>query len=73
MNNIDFSSPPIIDNLQVYASCMCAHNTAGIHCETCQAGFNNLPWKEGNESTANACEGGSVVIKQMQLSVDQPQ
>ncbi len=36
--------------------CVCQHNTAGTHCETCLPLFNNEPWAPGTTTSANQCE-----------------
>ena len=43
--------------MQVYAGCMCQHNTEGVHCDQCATGFNNVPWAPGTDTEANACQG----------------
>lgn len=36
--------------------CVCQHQTAGIHCESCLPLYNNKPWAAGTMSSANECE-----------------
>lgn len=43
--------------MQVYAGCMCQHDTEGVHCDQCATGFNNVPWAPGTDTEANACQG----------------
>ena len=38
------------------ATCICQHNTAGAHCESCLPLYNNKPWAAGTVSSASACE-----------------
>lgn len=41
---------------QVYSGCMCEHDTEGIHCDSCRAGFNALQWRAGTDTDANECQ-----------------
>ena len=38
------------------ATCICQHNTAGQHCESCLPLYNNKPWAAGTVSSASECE-----------------
>ena len=40
----------------VFSGCLCEHNTAGDHCGKCAVGYNSLPWRPGNATSANACQ-----------------
>ena len=48
--------------MQVYAGCMCQHNTEGVHCDQCVTGFNNVPWAPGTDIEANICQGVYVCM-----------
>ena len=57
----------IIIIMQVYSGCVCVHNTDGVQCDECEVGFNSLPWREGNETDANVCEGKFDDITELML------
>ena len=46
------------------------HNTDGVQCDDCEVGFNNLPWREGNETDANVCESKFVYLQRYDWNND---
>ena len=38
------------------ATCICQHNTTGVHCDSCLPLYNNKPWAAGTVSSASECE-----------------
>ena len=38
------------------SSCVCEHNTEGIHCQQCLPLYNNQLWQRGTVSLANPCQ-----------------
>ncbi|XP_038066592.1 netrin-G1-like [Patiria miniata] len=55
-----------LDNSTSQVHCNCTHNTEGVSCERCQAGYQALPWQPGSNlpfpvGTANECQVMAVL------------
>ena len=56
----NYCMPTLVYNthlVQMNDTCVCLHNTEGLHCETCMPLYNNRLWTLANLNNTNECIG----------------